>query len=299
MSERTELLEATLEGLREGVAVFDAQDRVAWWNHAAEAITGYPGMDLLARPVPEVLEGLLLEGARMVELGPGGWARAGHGTLARVKHRLGHEVVVMARTVVLRDGLGGRIGTTALFRPAETLDALPRGDTGDDADVAASQMELEDRLDTEFGDFRRGGPPFGLLWIGVDQAHELRRTHGTGACHAMLEKLHRALSGGLRPSEQIGRWGEDEFLVIAHERTAEMLALQAQTLAGMARTTDFRWWGDRLSITVSIGAGQADAGCDATLAQLLERTQQAMVASRREGGNRIASAGRGKKCLPL
>jgi diguanylate cyclase (GGDEF)-like protein/PAS domain S-box-containing protein len=299
MTERTELLEAALEGLREGVAVFDAQDRVAWWNHAAEAITGYAGMDLLARPVPEELEGLLLEGARMVELRPGSWARAGHGTLARVKHRLGDEVVVMARTLVLRNGLGSRIGTAALFRPAETLDALPRGEAGDDADVAASQVELEERLETEFGDFLRGGPPLGLLWISVDQARELRRTHGTGACQAMLEKVHRALSGGLRPSEQIGRWGEDEFLVIAHERTPEMLALHAQTLAGVARTTDFRWWGDRVSLSVSIGAGQAESDCDETLAQLLERTKQAMTASMRDGGNRIASAGGGKKCLPL
>jgi chemotaxis protein MotA len=29
-------------------------------------------------------------------------------------------------------------------------------------------------------------------------------------------------------------------------------------LAGLARTADFRWWGDRVSLTVSIGAAQAD-----------------------------------------
>ena len=28
----------------------------------------------------------------------------------------------------------------------------------------------------------------------------------------------------------------------------EMLAAHAQMLAGLARTADFRWWGDRLSL---------------------------------------------------
>ena len=55
----------------------------------------------------------------------------------------------------------------------------------------------------------------------------------------------------------MGRWGDDEFLIVAHERSAEMLASHAQTLAGLARTADFRWWGDRVSLTVSIGAAQA------------------------------------------
>jgi diguanylate cyclase (GGDEF)-like protein len=203
----------------------------------------------------------------------------------------------MARTIVLRNGLGGRIGTAALFRPAESLDALPRGETGDDADVMSSQADLEDRLNTEFGDFLRGGPPLGLLWISVDQADELRKTHGASACHAMVEKVQHALAAGLRPSEQMGRWGEGEFLVIAHERTAAMLAAHAQTLAGMARTADFRWWGDRISLTVSIGTAQADSGRDETLAQLLEHTRRAMIASQREGGNRTMSAEGGQRCL--
>lgn len=303
MNDRTELLESALDTLPDGIAVFGAEDEVVLWNHAAEAITGYPGMDLLTRPVPKMLQGLLLEGARLVELRPGSWAHAGRGALVRVRHKLGHEVPVMTRALVLRDGLGGRIGMAAMFHPAESLDALPHGETGEDGEVAASQADLEDRLNSEFEDLERGGLPFGVLWIGVDQAHELRRTHGAGACHAMLQKVQRALANGLRPSEEIGRWGEDEFLVIAHERTAEMLAAHAQTLAGLARTADFRWWGDRISLTVSVGAAQADRGREETLAQLLERTRKAMVLSMREGGNRTTSASAGsaggvQQCLP-
>jgi diguanylate cyclase (GGDEF)-like protein/PAS domain S-box-containing protein len=299
MIEREELLESALDMLPDGLAVFDGEGEVVLWNHAAEAITGYAGMDLLTRPVPDGLARLQLEGPRLVELQPGSYARTSRGSLVKVRHKLGHEVPVMSRSMVLRDGMGGRIGTAAVFHSAEGLDALPHGETGEDEDVAASQADLEDRLSAKFEDMLRGGPPLGVLWIGVDQAYELRKTHGAGACHAMLEKMQRALAAGLRPSEEIGRWGEDEFLVIAHERTAEMLAAHAQTLAGMARTADFRWWGDRVSLTASIGAAQADSGEEETLAELLERARKALAASLREGGNRITSAGGGQKCLPL
>jgi diguanylate cyclase (GGDEF)-like protein len=130
----------------------------------------------------------------------------------------------------------------------------------------------------------------------VDQAHDLRKTHGAGACEAMFKKVERALAHGLRPLEYLGRWGEDEFLVISHERTPAMLARHAQVLAGLARTADFRWWGDRVSLTVSIGAAQAES--TETLADLLNRTKAAMVSSHHAGGNHIRVALEGHSCLP-
>ena len=88
----------------------------------------------------------------------------------RARHKLGHELQVMARVLVLRDGLGERIGTAAVFHPAESLDALPHGERARDEGMEASQAELEERLQNEFEDFARGGVPFGVLWISVDQA---------------------------------------------------------------------------------------------------------------------------------
>ena len=113
-----------------------------------------------------------------------------------------------------------------------------------------------------------------------------------------LEKVQHALAQGLRPAEEMGRWGEDEFLIISHERTPEMLAAHAQALAGLARTADFRWWGDRVSLTVSIGAAQAEQSEDELLPQLLERAQKAMEDSMRAGGNRITAAPGRQECSP-
>jgi diguanylate cyclase (GGDEF)-like protein/PAS domain S-box-containing protein len=296
MADRTELFEVALDSLPEGLALLGGEGQIMLWNRAAEAITGYGSADLLSRQAPEQLEPLL-----MASPGPGdreAWtgSESGRGVMVHFQHKLGHDVPVIARTLVLRDGLGGRIGAAIVFHPAESLDALPHGECEKGSSVEVGQAELEDRLAVVFEDYRQGGEGFGVLWITVDQAGELRKTHGAGACEAMLAKVERAMAGGLRPAEEMGRWGDDEFLVLSHERTSEMLATHAQALAGLARTADFRWWGDRVSLTVSIGAAQAER--EETLADLLERAKAAMCSSFHAGGNHITSTAGRQACSP-
>ncbi len=298
MTDRTEILESALDILGDGIALIGVEGEVVFWNQAAAAITGYAGVDVVGRPAPETLEALIPAGWGRCDKMQGAWAETGRGALLRTKHKLGHEVQVMTRAMVLRDGLGERIGMAAVFHPAESLDALPHGESNENERTAASQAELEERLLNEYEDFARGGVPFGVLWVNVDQAYGMRKTHGAGACEAMLEKVERALAQGLRPAEEVGRWGDDEFLIISHERSPVMLVTHGQALAGLARTADFRWWGDRVSLTVSIGAAQAVAEEQEGLAQLLERAQRAMEASIHAGGNCVTSAQGGRKCLP-
>jgi len=296
MADRAELIEVALDSYPEGIALLGGEGQIMLWNRAAEAITGYSSANLLSRQVPEPLEELLLASARLENMEPDSGGQLGHRTLVNALHKLGHTVPVMVRYFLLRDGMGGRMGMTILFHPADSLDALPHGECDQGGDLKASQAVLEDRMATMFGDFMRGGLPFGVLWISVDQAAELRKTHGAGACEAMLEKIKQTLANGLRPAEEMGRWGDDEFLILSHERTQEMLAAHAQGLAGLARTADFRWWGDRASLTASIGAAQAEQ--EGSLVDLLERAKAAMLTSFHAGGNQITSAPGRQACLP-
>jgi len=300
MTDRAELMEAALDTRPDGIALLGIDNEIVFWNRAAEAITGYPGAELLSRPVPSTLDSLLLDSELQGDLAPGSGPPKNHGSIVLARHKLGHSVQTIARRVILRDPLGQRIGAAVVFHPAESLDALPHGETSEneEADLKVSRAEIEERLEMDFEDLARGGPCFGVLWAAVDQAQHLRKTHGAAACHAMLDKVRHALVQGLRPGEQISRWGDDEFLILAHERSADMLQSHAQTLVGLARTADFRWWGDRVSITVSIGASQALKDASESLAQLLERARQAMEISHDAGGNRATLAPGGAVCLP-
>jgi diguanylate cyclase (GGDEF)-like protein len=200
----------------------------------------------------------------------------------------------MLRKVPLKDALGGTLGAALLFHPVEELDALPHGENLDETAFGRSQEEIEERLDEAFHEWKTACVPFGLLWITIDQAAQMRRTHGRDACEAMLATVEHRLAHGLRPTEVIGRWGNDEFLVLSHERTAAMLVEHAGHLADLARTANFRWWGDQVHLTASIGTAQAIEGD--TLARLMLLAQQAMHAGVFAGGNRVTD-GREQTCL--
>jgi diguanylate cyclase (GGDEF)-like protein/PAS domain S-box-containing protein len=294
--DRTELLESALDSLTEGIALAGQDGRVALWNRTAETISGFTRAEVVGRTVREMLNVVVVGGVQHWIRQTGAEKTPQRGVLVELRHKASHDVPVVARVLSLRDGMGGRIGTGVVFHPAESIDALPHGELGEDSSVGESQTEVEDRLAAMHEDFLRCDISLGVLWVTVDQARGLRRTHGARACEAMLEKMERTLANGLKPAEEIGRWGDDEFLVLSHERSLPMLAAHAQNLAGQARTTDFRWWGDRVSLTVSIGAAQAERG--EPLGGLLERAQTAMLESVRTGGNHITAAQGRHACLP-
>jgi PAS domain S-box-containing protein len=294
--DHTELLESALDSLTEGVALADQDGRIALWNHAAETISGFASAEIVGHVVRAMLDRIVVGGAQHWVRQTDAEKARGLGSLVQLRHKVGHQVPVVARVLTLRDGMGARIGAGVVFHPVESMDALPHGELGEGSYVGESQTEVEDRLAVMHEDFLRSDAPLGVLWVTVDQACGLRRTHGARACEAMLEKMERTLAGGLKPAEEIGRWGDDEFLVLSHERSGPMLAAHAQNLAGLARTTDFRWWGDRVSLTVSIGAAQAERG--EPLPGLLERAQAAMLESVRAGGNHITASQGRPTCLP-
>jgi diguanylate cyclase (GGDEF)-like protein/PAS domain S-box-containing protein len=288
MTDRVELLEAALDSRPDGIALLGDDGEVVFWNRAAEAITGFAGIEMLGNAIPDPLAPLLEEAELQADLPPE--AQPSRGVLVHARHKLGHCFDAIARRVSLRDGFGEHIGDAVVFHPAASLEALPHGEMPEGELLEESQADFEERLQEKFEDCQHGGVPFGVLWINVDQARDLHKTHGAAACQAMLAKVRHALAQGMRPADEIGCWGADEFLIAAHERTADMLVAHAQTLAGLARTADFRWWGDRVSITVSIGAAQFRNGTSETLSQLLERAKHAMETSTSMGGNRVTPA---------
>jgi PAS domain S-box-containing protein/diguanylate cyclase (GGDEF)-like protein len=297
MTDRTELFAVALDSLPEGIVLLNEQGMVVLWNRAAEAVTGYTSVKLIDHPPPKAFESLIQRREAALTRKEKNEDEQFDAGLIQVRHSKGHILPVIVRSLPLCNESGDQIGTALAFHPTESLDKLPRGECNESEENPRAQADFQERLSVDFDDFSHSGLPMGVLWIVVDQARELRRSHGSNACRAMIEIVQRALAHGLRPAEEISRWGDDEFLVISHERTASMLADHAQALAGLVRVAEFRWWGDRVSLSVSIGAAQAEK--NESLADLLDRSRNAMLESFHAGGNKVTQAPGGRSCLPL
>lgn len=307
-----QLASVALDALEDGLVVLDAANCVVVWNCAAESISGYPRAARIGRCCPEKLYELAAgheassrqredggspgHGHFLTSTGGSPWLNAEaesnhsmeHAVLVEMRHAQGHLVPAMLKRIVLRDEFGGRLGELLSFYPAEDTDQLPHGETGGGAGVEQTQADMEDRLEAAFRAWETTQIPFGLMWITVDQAAQLRKTHGREASEAMLHEVEKALRRGLRPAEVLGRWGDNEFLAISHERTAELLIEHGQHLAGVGRTAEFRWWGDRIGLTLSIGVAQSGTDSGDSLSALLKHAQKAMEASVFAGGNHVS-----------
>jgi len=293
MADHTEILEAALSALDEGIVVLDSEAKVLFWSPTATAMAGYTGAEMLGRPLPDGFFAMDATRHAPAEREP----RALDGSclerpmLVNLRHLQGHTLPAMMHRTPLRDGLGQRFGTLLRIHPVDEIDTLLHGDTEDDG-FAEQRLEqsptgFNDRLEEASREWTSNAVPYGVMWILVDQAATLRKTHGRDACEAMMSIVEKTLLHGLRPAEILGRWGSNEFLVLAHERSLEMLDAHGRYLAGLTRTADFRWWGDRASLSVSIGVAQSEASESPSC--LLKRAQKAMQGSKDASGNRVTS----------
>lgn len=299
-----ELLDSALNTLEEGFIVLDADSLVVAWNPTATKVTGFQRGEMLGRPLPEGFYEVDPEANSEEDIGFRVESHADHFHITRpappvavqLFHHKGHTLPAMLLLTPLRDDLGHRFGTVVRFHPTEELDALPHGAAYREEDLNGpaerNVCNIEERLAAAWRKWDERHVPFGLLWVLVDQAEMLLKTHGRDASEAMLGIVERTLSHALRAGEILGRWGHHEFLVLCHERTAELLLLHARHLCELTHSADFRWWGDRVPLTVSVGAAQA--GSQERLKTIMLRAQQAMERAQLDGGNMAVLSDKGK-----
>jgi PAS domain S-box-containing protein len=299
MTDRTELLEAALDSsFPDGIALLDKEGQIVFWNPAAEAITGYAGMDVMSRQVPEPLEPLLLD--RTKPAGSEPWRRKSrnrvtdHGSPGSTSWAT--DGSRDGATMVLRDDMGRAHRHGGVFHPAESLDALPHGECGEGTSVEAAQTELKTGWKRSSMTFSRAARA--SAYCGSPSIRPTRCARRTAPVPAT--RCSKRWSGcwptGCGPPR---RWGAGATMssgsfARAHAGDAggpRAGAGQPGPDGGLSLV------GRPGSITVSIGAAQAER--NESLADLLERAKAAMFSSFHAGGNQITSAPGGQECSPL
>ncbi|HTS15892.1 MAG TPA: diguanylate cyclase, partial [Candidatus Sulfotelmatobacter sp.] len=132
----------------------------------------------------------------------------------------------------------------------------------------------------------------GLALVDVDNFRLLNDTHGHGAGDTVLLEVARLLRGQLSQASILGRFGPDEFLVVAPPECAhdlepalERMREESETLAVQFGHTE------RLPISVSAGVAYYPEHGDA-ITELLAEATVALVAAKASGGNAMRLAER-------
>jgi diguanylate cyclase (GGDEF)-like protein len=145
-----------------------------------------------------------------------------------------------------------------------------------------------DALQQECSRTDRIGGSFGVVMVDVDHFKTINDTHGHLVGDGVLREVASRLRASLRTYDSIGRFGGEEFLVIAPgcgTSTAEELAERLRCCVCDAPIT---YSGRTLAVTVSLGVA-AGAGSPARDA-LLRGADEALYAAKAAGRNRFVRA---------
>jgi two-component system, cell cycle response regulator len=162
----------------------------------------------------------------------------------------------------------------------EQLDRLSRIDglTG-----LHNRRHLDEQLEIASATACRHEQPMALLMLDIDHFKHVNDSEGHPAGDAVLREFARRLQATVRTGNIVGRWGGEEFLVIAPQTNIDQVVMLGERirLAIARRPVDL---GDRsIRITVSIGC-TVGLGPAADLVRLADA---ALYKSKAEGRNRL------------
>lgn len=156
--------------------------------------------------------------------------------------------------------------------------ALRRSVERDALTDVLTRRALMDALGAAVG--RAGSEPVALYFVDLDRFKQINDAHGHRAGDEVLVTVARALQGAVRARDEVGRFGGDEFVVIAAvPDRAGALALARHLLDAVRAAA-----GARPECTVSIGFALAPLDAGAAF-DLLRLADDAMYAAKHAGGD--------------
>ena len=145
-------------------------------------------------------------------------------------------------------------------------------------------------------DFHRAGQVFTLAMIDLDKFKRFNDTYGHQAGDEVLRGTGRVLRRVLRESDSISRYGGEEFAVLFNRATISEVQRALTRLRKAIAKTDFELSGEKLQVTISIGAAQVMGNEDQ--GAIVQRADAALYASK-EAGRNCSHWHDGQKILPI
>lgn len=138
---------------------------------------------------------------------------------------------------------------------------------------------------------RRDGQPIAMLMIDVDRFKGINDNLGHLAGDAVLRQVSRLLAGRLRSGDMLGRYGGEEFCVIAPDTDAEGALTLAESLREVVAFRPLPIERETLPLTVSVGVALCPAGSVRELKDMLAEADAALYAAKEGGRDRVVMFG--------
>jgi diguanylate cyclase (GGDEF)-like protein len=147
---------------------------------------------------------------------------------------------------------------------------------------------MMNRLEQSVSGVKRNGRAFSLVMMDIDRFKEVNDTLGHPAGDQILIHVAEFLRHGTRETDEISRWGGEEFLILLQDTELSDAVDQAERLRAALSERRFPVEGTPVGITASFGLG-AFTG-DQSLQALLKQIDARLYQAKNQGRNRVVAA---------
>ncbi len=151
-----------------------------------------------------------------------------------------------------------------------------------------NRRSMDEQAARLLAESRRHRRKLALLLVDADHFKRINDTWGHAVGDEALQALVRVLGAHVRTEDLIGRLGGEEFVVLMPGTGEEAGAACAERLRAAVEATRFRFTPGPVSLEVSIGVAEADAGED--FHALIRRADRALYEAKHRGRNRVVAA---------
>jgi diguanylate cyclase (GGDEF)-like protein/PAS domain S-box-containing protein len=287
-----------LDHMSDGVYFVDRDRRILYWNEQAFRLTGYKSEEVMGRYCQdEILCHVDGAGKRLCHEGCplSATIKDGASREAQVflRHKQGRRLPVLVRVQAIHGDDGSIVGAVEIFtdetaRLAEERKTkeMERLAFLDQLTQMPNRRYLEMSVKTALTEFQVHRDPFGVLVIDLDWFKSINDKSGHAIGDQALQEAAKTLTGALRTSDIVGRWGGDEFLAVARHVDVDILKRLAERCCMLVARTSIVSGGERVSLTVSVGA--AVACPDDSADTLIKRADELMYRSKAAGRGRAS-----------
>ncbi len=245
--------------------------------------------------LPMVLQGKALKTNTVMADGFGVWVTS----LAPIRTADGSVVAAVAADLPALDGPEGESlssDTRQTFATIlqDTAERLSRAETDAITDALTglyNHRHLHECLHEELATAQDTGQPLSLLVCDLDHFKTYNDLLGHSAGDAALREVAHLLEQAVRNIDVAARYGGEEFCVLLVGTGGEQALAVGERIRERLERADIRANGDVLTLSIGIATYPDDASSHEAL---LETADRAMYEAKRQGRNRVVSAGAAK-----
>ncbi|SDJ47805.1 sensor domain-containing diguanylate cyclase [Billgrantia gudaonensis] len=131
---------------------------------------------------------------------------------------------------------------------------------------------------------RRHGFRYALILLDIDHFKSVNDRFGHAVGDSVLQTMGNRIHERLRETDRLGRWGGEEFLILAPETTQQGALELAERIRQHIESHEFD---DAGRVTASFGVAASQSGL--SLDTLMVRADRAMYAAKCQGRNRVTA----------